>query len=244
MAPPKGWKPTPEQKKHMGDSHRGFKHTEETCKIYSESKKGEKNPMYGTHHTDEWKKDMSIKLKGKPKSEETKKRMKEAQNKIKAPHVGQKHTQEAKDKMSKNRMGMKFSEEHKQHLSEAHIGQTVSIEERKRRSEYNKAHPEVFEQLRYTRTKRPSGPQLKLFKIIKNLYPEHVVEPEWKVNTKEGIRYIDVAIPSLMRGFEFDGKYWHPDKEKDMVRHRLIEAEGWTLEHYSELSDLSKIEKK
>jgi len=223
---------------------KGFKHTPETCKIYSESKKGEKNPMYGTHHTDEWKQDMSIKLKGKPKSEETKKRMKEAQQKIKTPHVGQKHTQEAKDKMSKNRMGMKFSEEHRKHLSESHTGIKMTKQAKDKLSEYNKAHPEVSDRLRYVRVKRPSGPQLKLFKAIKKLYPEHIIETEWKVDTKKGIRFIDVAIPSLMLGFEFDGIYWHPDKEKDMVRHHLIEAEGWKLEHYSELSDLSKIEKK
>jgi group I intron endonuclease len=68
-----GFKFSEESKLKMGESKLGNKnalgskgriYTEEQLKEYSESRKGDKNPMYGTHHTEEWKKENSKRMKG------------------------------------------------------------------------------------------------------------------------------------------------------------------------------------
>jgi len=244
MAPPKGWKPTAEQRKRMGDSHRGFKHSPEVCKKYSESKKGEKNPMFGKHHTEETKKRQSLATKGKPKPPEVITRMIIAQSKRDRMKYGHEQTDETKRKISSARKGMRFSPEHKQRLSESHKGQVVSPENRKKSSIYNKTHPEVIERLRKIRCARPSKPQLLLFETIKKLYPDEGVESEWRVDTSLGRRHIDVAIPRLLLGWEYDepayhGLYWG-SKEKDLERHNAIEALGWKLIHYSNIFEFLK----
>lgn len=222
---------------------KGFKHSPETCRKYSESKKGEKNPMFGKHTSQKQKEVASKTFKGKPRSEETRKRMSEAQKKI--PHKkGYKRPKEVGKRISDGRRGIVFSEEHIKNLSESHKGKTLSPEGRKKISEYNKSHPEVIERLRKIRCAKPSKPQLLLFETIKALYPEEIVEPEWKVETSLGRRHIDVAIPSLMIGFEYDepayhGLYWG-SKEKDLERHNAIEALGWKLIHYSNISQFPK----
>ena len=64
-----------------GEKHPMFgkKHSEETKKKMSASKKGlqsgEKNPMFGKHHSEETKKKISNAKKGKHRSEETKKKL-------------------------------------------------------------------------------------------------------------------------------------------------------------------------
>lgn len=224
---------------------KGFKYTEESRRINSEAKTGDKNPMWGRKHTEEWKKRMSELQKGKPKSPETIQRMKEAHKNDPGPPKGRKRSPEACKNISKGRMGMKFSEEHLKNLSISHKGQKVSKEGRHKRSVYNKTHPEVIDRLRRIRTKRPSKPQLELFEVIKKLYPDNHVELEWEVKTTAGSRYIDVAIPELMRGYEYDSPAYHGlfrgSKENDAIRHKLIENEGWKLVHYSDTSEFPKI---
>lgn len=220
---------------------KGFKHTPETCKIYSESKKGIKNPMFGKHLSEDHKRKISEAEKGKVVSEETRRKISLNQT-YRGHPIGYKMTQEAKDKISRARKGMVFSEEHLKNLSESHKGQIVTEEGKRKRSEYNKTHPEVTERLRHI--KRPTKPQLKLFEEIKTRYPDNHVELEWRVETKDGYRFIDVAIPSLMLGFEWDepvfhGIYWG-NKEKDLDRHKLIESLGWKLVHYSNVSEFPK----
>ncbi len=45
---------------------------------------------------------------------------------------------------------------------------------------------------------------------------------------------VDFAIPSLKIAIECDGEYWHQDKEKDLIRQRKIENEGWFVLRYSD----------
>jgi len=48
------------------------------------------------------------------------------------------------------------------------------------------------------------------------------------------LRYnVDFAIPALKIVIECDGGHWHQDKEKDLIRQRKIEAEGWFVLRYS-----------
>lgn len=203
-------------------------------------KKGEENPMWGKKHTEEWKQKMSEIQKGKPKSPETIQRMKEAHKNDKGRPKGYKHTKEARENMSKGRKGMKFSAEHCRHLSEAHKGQVVTEEMRKNRSNYNKAHPENFEGLRMNRVNNPTVQQMALYKMIESLYPDDHIEFEWKVGTTDGIKFIDVAIPTKKLGWEFNHPFWHRDNEKDNHRKEVIEALGWKITQYSNTSDFLK----
>lgn len=58
--------------------HRGKKHSEETKKKMSESKKGKPSPRKGKHLSEEHKKNISESSKGKKMSEEARKKMAEA----------------------------------------------------------------------------------------------------------------------------------------------------------------------
>jgi very-short-patch-repair endonuclease len=44
---------------------------------------------------------------------------------------------------------------------------------------------------------------------------------------------VDFAIPDLKIVIECDGEYWHQDKEKDDIRQKRIEDEGWLVLRYS-----------
>jgi len=49
------------------------------------------------------------------------------------------------------------------------------------------------------------------------------------------LRYdVDFAIPTLKIAIECDGEYWHQDKQKDLIRQKRIEAEGWFVLRYTE----------
>lgn len=74
-----------ENRKKISKSHKGKKHTPETCKKISESKKGKNHPMWGKKHTPETLKKMSEAKKGK-----------------KNYMFGKKHTLESRKKMSEN----------------------------------------------------------------------------------------------------------------------------------------------
>ena len=44
---------------------------------------------------------------------------------------------------------------------------------------------------------------------------------------------VDFAIPGLKIVIECDGEYWHQDKQKDAIRDKRIEGEGWVILHYT-----------
>lgn len=71
--------------------------------------------------------------------------------------------------------------------------------------------------------KTPSKPQVELFNLSKGIYEDAVLNYPC-------LNYsIDVAIPSLKIAMEYDGSYWHQDKEKDMERQLKIEQQGWQV---------------
>jgi len=82
-------------------SHKGLKRSEETKKKLSETKLGEKNPMFGKHPSEEHRRKMS-EMKGD-----------------KNPFFGKHHTEEARIKMSNSHKGVPLSKEHREHLGEA-----------------------------------------------------------------------------------------------------------------------------
>ena len=73
--------------------------------------------------------------------------------------------------------------------------------------------------------KSPSKPQIKLFKLIKSIYPQAILNyPSLNFS-------IDIAIPKQMIAIEYDEPYWH-DKEKDKIRQRELENIGWKFLRY------------
>ena len=74
--------------------------------------------------------------------------------------------------------------------------------------------------------KNPSKPQTELFNLVKEDHPEAILEyPCLKYS-------IDIVIPNLKIAIEYDGSYWHQDKEYDDKRQKEIEEQGWTFLRY------------
>ena len=100
--------------KEGGGNH--GKMSEETKQKMSESKKGEKHPMYGkTCDKCCW--------YGKTHTEETKQKMSEARLGEKNPFYGKTHTEETKQKMSESLNGKTHTDDAKQKMSEARLGE-------------------------------------------------------------------------------------------------------------------------
>lgn len=223
---------------------KGFKHTEETRKKMSLSKKGKPLSGKSLEHILE----INARKKGIPLSEETKYKMSEADKGRPSPNKGKKaseetrkkisenhrhyQTEEAKKKMSKSRKGKKKPEGFGKKISKCLEG-----------NKNNLGHKHTLESIGKMRLAArppptsPTKPELELFKTIKSKYPNKKVVMNHLVKTQIGNRFIDVAIPELMLGWEYDEPHWHQDKEKDIIRHLLIEAEGWQLTHYSNESE-------
>ncbi len=56
---------------------------------------------------------------------------------------------------------------------------------------------------------------------------------------------VDFAIPDLKIAIECDGVYWHKNREKELVRDRKIQNEGWTIIHFTDIQlnkELDKVE--
>jgi ribosomal protein S27E len=66
-----------------------------------------------------------------------------------------------------------------------------------------------------------SAPQLKLFELVKQIYPEAIME--YPID----IFCIDIAIEDLRIAIEYDGSYWH-DKERDDYRDYVLKEKGWS----------------
>lgn len=246
----KGKNLSEETKRKIGKSNLGSHRSDETRRKMSESQKQAyiNNP--------ELRNIISKIHKGRIASKETREKMSRATKGRPSQMKGKRHTEESKRKISEShkKLHRHLSEEEKQKISIIHKGNKHCLG-RKQTEEWKKQHslfmknyllsnPEENE--KYIKNllngiiQRPSKPQLRLFETIKKLYPDYYVDTEWKVKTLIGLRSIDVAIPELLLGFEWDEPYWHKDKEKDQRRHEAIEAEGWELTHYLNESDFPK----
>lgn len=80
----------------------------------------------------------------------------------------------------------------------------------------------------YLLTPRISAPQLKLYEEILKQYPTAVLE------YPVGCFCIDIAVPELKLAFEYDGEYWHQDKEKDKKRDEILHQLGWKVTRINE----------
>ena len=220
----KGKKASEETRRKISEHHRHYQSDEAKQKI-SKIHKGRKL-------SDERRVAISKRLVGNQyslghkHSEETckvisEKALKRFENKENHPCFGRKHTIEALEKMS-------IAQQNRP---------PPSKETRKKMSDYRKVHP--TRGLYIVGKSKPTKPQLKLLEVIKINHPNEEVFMDHQVKTIDGFKFIDVAIPKLMLGWEYDCPYWHQNKEKDRRRHEVIEAEGWSLTHYSDISEFS-----
>jgi hypothetical protein len=76
--------------------------------------------------------------------------------------------------------------------------------------------------------RNPSKPQVNLYNKVKELYPSAILNYEC-------LNYsVDIAIPNIKVVIEYDGSWWHQDKEKDLERQRKIEGLGWKFIRYKD----------
>jgi len=184
---------------------------------------------------------ISSSLKGRPKSNESKRKNSIAHQGKPAWNTGLRKDTDERVK----RNGKKISKSKKGHVKIWNKGKTKETDPGVAKiSEAKKRDIKNIEMLRNMTIKKPTKPQLKLFETIKTRFPDKEVVMEQLVKTPVGHKFIDVAIPDLKLGFEWDEPTYHGifrgSKEKDAERHRLIEAEGWQLTHYSDILEFKK----
>lgn len=187
----------------------------------------------------------SIGMSGKHQTQESKDKMCKA-------HIGKHHTEETKQMISQKHRGKHLSEEHKRKIGLAstgrkwndsarakfrasNIGRQVSPETRQKISravmDFMEKYPERQGNRVLARQGRISKPQLKMYDTVKMKTNGIEVLLNHYVRTLGHYRFIDVAIPSLMLGFEYDGEYFHSDTYKDKQRDSELVALGWTIAH-------------
>lgn len=107
----------------------------------------------------------------------------------------------------------------------------LGIEKATRRRKEQK----VFGALGMSLSPRISKPQLELYNLVKQIYPDAILEYPF-------LDYcIDIAVPNKNLCFEYDGSYWH-DQERDKERDRVLEREGWkTFRFIDRLPSLDEI---
>jgi len=105
---------------NRGREHLPKYHSGETKRKISESRKGEKNPLYGKHHSEETKRKISSALKGRNKSEEENKKNSES-------HKGKHQSEETRRKNSESHKGRIVSEETRKKMSKARKGEKCHL---------------------------------------------------------------------------------------------------------------------
>ena len=182
---------------------------------------GKNNPMYGQKHSDKTKILIGQKSSKRLCSEETREKLRRRSVGSRNPNFGKSrpHTEEAKIKISNALKGKPLSEKNKLGISRALKGriftETWKNKLSKKAIDRIKKYGLVFH--------HPSKEQIKLFKIIQELYPNCILE-YW---VKDVNRSIDIAILEHKIAIEYDGSYWHQDKEADNKRQKEIESLGW-----------------
>lgn len=74
----------------------------------------------------------------------------------------------------------------------------------------------------------PSKPQIKLWNMVQEITPLAILNyPCFWTN-----KSIDIVVPHLSIAIEFDGSYWHQNNEKDTIRQKLLEEQGWIFIRY------------
>lgn len=144
-----GMKHSEETKRKLSESRKGKHLSEETKRKMSEAQKGNKSKL-GKHLSAEQKQKISEAMKGKHHTEEAKQKMSEAK---KGKHW--KLSEETKQKMKESRKGKPsptkgkhLSEEHKQHIREAMKGKHYKKMSEEGRKHISEARKKYWEKLK------------------------------------------------------------------------------------------------
>lgn len=207
----------------MSKKRNGIKHSEEWVK------KRIKN-MTKTKNSKEWKND--IKKRGSYSKENN-------------PMYGKenkwgKHSEESRRKISIKRkiFFQKHPEKRKEiseHLKRFHLkNPLVRKGQSKHMKEFYNKHPEKHPNRIMAKKGFISKPEKYLLNLIKNIYKKFIIESNYPVKTFRTTRYIDIALPQIKVGVEYDGEYWHQNKEKDRFRDEELKEVGWKIIHMNE----------
>lgn len=125
-----------ETRKKMSESKKGIKFSDAHKRNLSESKQGERHPNYGKKLSEETKRNISKSKQGHVVSEETREKLRKA-------NIGKHHTEKTRDKIRKVNTERHHTEEHKRKISESLKGRKLSEETKKKISESKKGenHP-------------------------------------------------------------------------------------------------------
>jgi len=104
---------------------------------------------------------------------------------------------------------------------------TKSVVARAKKREYHRQHPEFAAHISSC-NKSPSKPQVEMYNGIKQFFPTAILNYLYKPIKGRHI-VLDVAVPELKWDFEYDGSYWHQDKEKDRLRDEGLKEDGWKI---------------
>lgn len=207
----------------------GKKHLEETKNKISRS-------HIGISHSQETRKKLSEINKGKVLSKETRKKMAEA-------HSGEKNHMYGKIGEDNPNFGSKRSKEFRENISRITKKYFIDSNNRKKHSEITKKSwkksPNRKKKLKELMTnggsayicsfiKNPSKPQVELFELVKSIFPTAVLNyPIYETNNS-----IDIVIPDKMIAIEYDGSYWHQNRDYDKQRQEQLEDLGWKFIRY------------
>jgi len=213
---------------------------EEIRKNSSESKKGDKHWLRqpGAIHPNKDK--TYIEIHGEEKSQLLKNDLSDLGKLLvgnKNPFFGKTHTEEVRKIFSENKLGKTYIEMYGEEKTKKinkkkeetwlkTIGETSPFKTTKYRENMKEfmlnggaAHALSF-------VRNPSKPQIELFNLISEVCPYPIM------NYPCLNKSIDIAIPKLSIAVEYDGSYFHQDKEADDIRQKLLESEGWKFLRY------------
>jgi SPP1 gp7 family putative phage head morphogenesis protein len=81
--------------------------------------------------------------------------------------------------------------------------------------------------------KSPSKPQVNLFNKIKKQYKNAILNYPIKIKKNKHF-VLDIVLPENKINIEYDGSYWHKNKQKDLERDLLLKEKGWTVIRFNE----------
>jgi len=94
---------------------------------------------------------------------------------------------------------------------------------------YPDSHPNYI----LNKNGRISYKQKEMFNEILKYFPDAVLN--LRIKTKNSFRFLDVAVPSKMYDFEYDGEFWHKPTDKNIAeedrRNKELNALGWRCFH-------------
>lgn len=76
-----------------------------------------------------------------------------------------------------------------------------------------------------------SFPEQAVFYYIKQIFPDAInrYKPEWLIGDKNALLEIDIFIPSINVGIDYDGQAYHTDANKDTKKDKIIDEHGVLL---------------